>query len=100
MPQRNLFDATLDWSGVRIQYADHTPELDASFTTSIQVLRADGDWSTLIVQHWSGVMVDYLSTWSQAVMDAWLYGRPEDVPKAAVRIFRQARRHHEAHRYV
>jgi hypothetical protein len=99
MPQRNLFDATLDWSGVRISYQDHTPDLDASFTTTIQVKRADGDWSTLIVHHWSGVMVDFLPTYSTSVMEAWLFGNPLDVPRAATKVFRSARRHKEAHSY-
>lgn len=99
MPQNNLFDSALDWSGVRMTYTDHLPDLSATFTTTIQVKRADGDWSTLMVQHWSGTMVDFLTTWSTEVMNAWLYGTPSDVPKAAVRVFRAARRHKEAHEY-
>lgn len=99
MPQRNLFDSTLDWTGVRVQITDHTPNLVASFTTTLQVKREDGDWSSLHVLHWRGLMVDFLGTYVSEVMNAWLYGTPKDVIKVSKKVQRDAGRHAVAHAY-
>lgn len=99
MPQQNLLDPTLDWSGVRIQTQDHTPTMVASFTTTLQVQRADGAWGTVHVVHWTGLMVDLLDTYVHEVTKAWLYGTPEDVVRVARKVHRDAGRHAAAHAY-
>lgn len=99
MPQQNLYDSALDWSGVRVQIHDQTPHLVATFTTTLQVQRADGDWSSLHVVHWTGLMVDFLQTYVTEVMTAWLYGSSDDVLKAAKKVHRDAGRHASAHAY-
>lgn len=99
MPQRNLFDSTLDWRGVRVQLTDHTPDLVASFTTTLQVQRQDGDWSTVHVVKWRGLMVDMLDTYVTEVTRAWLYGAASDVIKTAKKVHRDAGRHAIAHAY-
>lgn len=99
MPQRNLLDSTLDWTGVRISLEDHSPDLVASFTTTLQVRRADGDWSSLIVIRWQGLMVDFLQTYVSEVMNAWLYGTPADVVKTSKRVHKTAGQHAAAHAY-
>lgn len=99
MPQQNLFDPTLDWSGVRVQLADHTPLLSASMTTTLQVQRMDGDWSTLHVVHWEGLMVDFIGTYVTEVTTAWLFGAPGDVIRVAKKVHRDAGHHATAHAY-
>lgn len=99
MPQHNLFDSALDWSGVRITLEDHTPDMVASFSTGVQVRRLDGDWSTVHAAHWEGLMVDLLDSFVREVSHAWLYGKSDDVLAAAKRVHRQAGQHAIAHAY-
>jgi hypothetical protein len=95
-----MLDASLDWNGVRVTLQDLTPTLDARFTSTLQVLRADGDWSTLYVTHWEGVMADFIHTYMSEVVSAWLYGAPEEVVRAHKSVHRQALAHKRAHEFL
>lgn len=99
MPQNNLFDSALDWTGVRIELTDHTPDQVASFETWVQVKRVDGKWSSVHHARWEGLMVDLLDRFVTEVTHAWLYGNSDDVLRVAKKVHRDAGRHAVAHAY-
>lgn len=94
-----MFDSALDWTAIRVTWEDLTPHLDASFTTTLHVKRADGDWSAVFSVRWTGLMLDFAHTWTAEVMSAWLYGTSTDVLRVAKKVHRDAGRHALAHAY-
>ena len=99
MPQTSLFPSALDWTAVRIQWEDQTPDLSATMVSTIHVKRADGDWTAVLSQRWQGVMLDFAHSFTSDVMSAWLYGTPADVLTAAKGSHKAARLHAAAHQY-
>lgn len=97
MPQLNLLKPGEYPTGLRITWEDRTPDLEGAFDTTIHLRRRDGDWTALIVQRWSGTMLDLADSWTQAVTNAWLWGDRRDVLRAAVAQHRQAKKHARVH---
>lgn len=99
MPQHDLFGSALVWESVRVQWEDHTPDLEASFTSTLYVKRADGDWTAVLSQRWEGIMLDFAATFMSDVTTAWLFGTSADVLTAAKGVHKAARLHRAAHAF-
>lgn len=97
MPQLNLLNPANDPIGLRIEWVDRTPELQGAFDVTIYFRRMEGDWTTLLVQRWTGTMLDFAATFTTDVTTAWLWGDRAEVLRAAVSCHRAARAHAKEH---
>lgn len=97
MPQPDLFKPAHEPMSLRITWTDRTPLLDGSFDVTVELQRSDGEFYTLIAQRWTGVMLDFVTTFTTNVTEAWLYGDRPNVLRAAVLCHRAAKAHARAH---
>lgn len=97
MPQLNLLNPGDDPVGLRISWIDRTPDLVGAFDVEVHMRRQDGDWTCLIVQRWTGTMLDFAGTFTMDVTNAWFYGDRRDVVRVAVTTHRAAKRHAKEH---
>lgn len=100
MPQLNLLKPGDDPTGLRLQWVDRTPDLIGAFDSVIYMRRQDGDWTTVLVQRWTGVMLDFAATWTTDVTTAWFWSDRRAVVAAAVAVHRAAKRHAKEHKLV
>lgn len=97
MPQWNLLQPGDDPIGFRVEWVDRTPDLIDGFDVTVYMRRRDGDWTAVVSQRWSGLMLDFACTFTTDVTSAWLWGDRRDVVRAAASVERAARVHAREH---
>lgn len=66
---------------------------DPVWQLTIQRKPWGGTWETVHASRWNGVMLDLASTLEQDTVNAFLYGDPRDLARAAASVAKTARRH-------
>lgn len=95
MPQLSMTEQPYD--SLRVTITDLTYRGDDAFVVEVQTRVKDGEFSTVSIQRYTGLMSDFLLTTGKEVVAAWLYGEKRDVKRAADSTWRAARAHAEAH---
>lgn len=97
MPQDELLQSEPPYTGLRTEW--EAVDLFAGTVWKLTILRKrwGKGWETVHVSQWSGVMMDLASTMEQDTINAFLYGEPRDLARAAASIAKVARRHARTH---
>lgn len=100
MPQTALPFGDQPYEGVRVPVFWDRDALDGpAHVVMVQVLLPRGDWSTLWVATWRGVMMDFVGTLVNEVTMAYVWGEKGDVLRAAMGTHRAACAHRREHEY-
>lgn len=97
MPQDTLLPEDPHHDGIRLEW-EYLPHPDgATWRCKIQRLTRGSYWKTLHVSSWDGVMMDMAGTMASDVYNAFFFGEPRDVVRAAQSIYRLAKQHQALH---
>lgn len=100
MPQDTFWEDDERWTGVRLEMEEViTPE---GRRWDVKVQRSDerGQWRTVYVASWRGVMLDFVGTLGSDCMSAFFFGERRDLARAASSVTALARQHRRTHERV